>query len=159
MKLTLPEDLVCPCSGNLELTRALEPTNSQDSAEIISGWLRCGKCGENFPITRGDPRILVGPLRSTLQQEYSKFFADSNEHLDAAAVTWQESKLRTMPSFGYEWRHLSDFRWEGEGNFRCYFAAYPPGSRLERSGKSALVFDSGEGNDIVAPRIGFDYST
>lgn len=61
MKLTLLEDLVCPCSGNLELTRALEPNNSQNSAEIISGWLRCGKCGENFPITRGDPRILVGP--------------------------------------------------------------------------------------------------
>jgi len=92
MKLTLLEDLVCPCSGNLESTRALEPNNSQNSAEIISGWLRCGKGGENFPILRGDPRILVGPLRSTLQQEYSKFFADSKEHLDAAAVTWQESK-------------------------------------------------------------------
>ena len=64
-----------------------------------------------------------------------------------------------MRSFGYERRHFSDFRPEGEANFRWYFAAYPPGSRLARYGKSALVFDSGEGNDIVAPRIGFDYST
>jgi len=94
MKLTLLEDLVRLCSGNLELTRALEPNNSQKPAEIISGWLRCGKCGGNFPIIGGVPRMLVGPLRSTLQQEYPEFFADSKEHLDAGAVAGQKSKLR-----------------------------------------------------------------
>ena len=38
MKLTLLEDLVCLFGGELELTRILE-SESQDSQEIMSGWL------------------------------------------------------------------------------------------------------------------------
>lgn len=128
MKLTLLEDLVCPCSGELELTRHFEsPSNgSQHSAEIMNGWLRCAKCGENFPIIRGVPRMLLGSLRSTLQQEYPEFFSQSQEHMAADPGSEPQSKLRTMRSFGYEWRHFSDFRPEGEANFRWYFASYPP---------------------------------
>jgi SAM-dependent methyltransferase len=84
--------------------------------------------------------MLVGPLRSTLRQEYPEFFADSKEHLDAGAVTGQKSKLRTMRSFGYEWRHFSDFRPEGEANFRWYFAAFPP-----ESIRGKILLDAGCG--------------
>ena len=128
MKLTLLQDLVCPCGGDLELTRVLESAsnNSQNPAEIMSGWLRCGECGENFPIIKGVPRMLLGPLRSTLQQEYPDFFSNSAKHPEGEVVAGQESILRTMHSFGYEWRHFSDFRrLEGEANFRWYFASYP----------------------------------
>jgi len=84
--------------------------------------------------------MLVGPLRSTLRQEYPEFFADSKEHLDAGAVTGQKTKLRTMRSFGYEWRHFSDFRPEGEANFAWYFAAYPP-----QSIRGKILLDAGCG--------------
>jgi SAM-dependent methyltransferase/uncharacterized protein YbaR (Trm112 family) len=145
MKLTLLQDLVCPCSGDLELTRILESNNSQNSAEIMNGWLRCGKCGENYPIIRGVPRMLLGPLRSTLQQEYPDFFLNSKEHQESEGEEGQESKFRTMRSFGYEWRHFSDFRPEGEANFRWYFASYPPESL---HGKVLLDAGCGKGRHL-----------
>ena len=85
MKLTLLQDLVCPCGGDLELTRVLESesNNSQNPTDIMSGWLRCGKCGENFPIIKGVPRMLLDPLRSTLKREYPEFFSNAVEHSEA----------------------------------------------------------------------------
>jgi SAM-dependent methyltransferase/uncharacterized protein YbaR (Trm112 family) len=145
MKLTLLQDLVCPCSGDLGLTRVLDPDNSQNPMEIMSGWLRCGKCGENFPIIKGVPRMLLGPLRSTLQQEYPDFFSDAKEQTEADAGTGQESELRSMRSFGYEWRHFADFRPEGEANFRWYFASYPPESL---HGKVLLDAGCGKGRHL-----------
>ena len=84
--------------------------------------------------------MLAGPLRSTLLQEYPEFFAHSKEHLVAGAVAGQKNNLRTMRSFGYEWRHFSDFRSEGEANFRWYFAAYPP-----ESIRGKILLDAGCG--------------
>ena len=95
MKLTLLQDLVCPCRGDLELTQVLESAshNSQNAAEILSGWLRCGKCGENFPIIKGVPRMLLGPLRATLKKEYPDFFLTSKERLVAEECAEQASNL------------------------------------------------------------------
>ncbi len=147
MKLTLLQDLVCPCGGDLELIRILESesSNCHRTTEIISGWLRCGKCGENFPIIRGVPRILLGSLRSTLEQEYRDFFLNSKELLAAEVTAEQESKLRTMRSFGYEWRHFSDFRPEGRANFRWYFASYTPENLR---GKVLLDVGCGKGRHL-----------
>ncbi len=50
-----------------------------------------------------------------------------------------------MRSFGYEWRHFSDFRPEGEANFRWYFAAYPPESL---HGKVLLDAGCGKGRHL-----------
>jgi len=63
-----------------------------------------------------------------------------------------------MRGFGYEWPHFSDFRPDGDGQLSLVLRRLSTGE-LARYGKSALVFDSGEGNDIVAPRVVFDYST
>jgi SAM-dependent methyltransferase/uncharacterized protein YbaR (Trm112 family) len=147
MKLTLLQDLVCPCGGDLELTRVLEPAsnNSQNSAEILSGWLQCRTCGESFPIIKGVPRMLLGPLRATLQEEYPDFFLNSDERLAAEAGAEQKNNLRTMRSFGYEWRHFSDFRPEGEANFRWYFASHPPESLR---GKVLLDAGCGKGRHL-----------
>ena len=147
MKLTLLQDLVCPCGGDLELTRVLESASnsSRNREEIMSGWLRCGECRENFPIIKGVPRMLLGPLRSTLQQEYPDFFSNSAEHPEVEVGAGEESKLRTMRSFGYEWRHFSDFRPEGEANFRWYFASYPPESLR---GKVLLDVGCGKGRHL-----------
>lgn len=124
MKLSLLEDLVCPCGGELELTRVLE-SKSANPQEIMSGWLRCRQCGENSPVIRGVPRMLLGTLRRTLLEEYPEFFKESKEQLDGKTAPEPSAKVRTMRSFGYEWRHFSDIRPEGEANFRWYFAAYP----------------------------------
>ena len=142
MKLTLLQDLVCPCGGDIELTGVLEPEYSPSSAEIMSGWLRCSRCEENFPIIRGVPRMLLGPLRATLPQEYPDFFAKSEQPLEGQDGSGHESKVRTMRSFGYEWRYFSDFRPEGEANFRWYFDAYEPESL---QGKVLLDAGCGKG--------------
>ena len=104
MKLTLLQDLVCPCGGDLELTRVLESesNSSQNPTDIMSGWLRCGKCRENFPIIEGVPRDTLDPLRSTLKREYPEFFSNAVEHSETEPFAGYESKLRTMRSFGYE---------------------------------------------------------
>ncbi len=147
MKLTLLQDLVCPCKGDLELTRVLDSSsnNKQNPTEIISGWLQCGTCGEEFPIIKGVPRMLLGPLRSTLQQEYPEFFLHSTHSLDGNEGAGQDGKLRTLRSFGYEWRHFSDIRPEGEANFRWYFAAYAPESL---QGKVLLDAGCGKGRHL-----------
>ena len=145
MKLTLLQDLVCPCGGDLELTRVLEANHSQHSGEIMSGWLRCGTCGNEFPIIKGVPRMLLGPLRSTLQREYPEFFLHSKQHLKTEGNSGQDSKLRTLRSFGYEWRLFSDIRPEGEANFRWYFASYPPESL---HGKVLLDAGCGKGRHL-----------
>jgi SAM-dependent methyltransferase len=84
--------------------------------------------------------MLLGPLRATLPEEYPEFFADSKRQLQAQESTKTNAKVRTMRSFGYEWRHFSDFRPEGEANFRWYFAAYPP-ERLQEK----VLLDAGCG--------------
>ena len=147
MKLTLLQDLVCPCGGNLELSRVLDSSSNsaQNSTEIISGWLRCGTCGEEFPIIKGVPRMLLDPFRSTLQQEYPEFFLRSKQSLGGEGARDQDSRLRTLRSFGYEWRHFSDIRPEGEANFRWYFAAYPPESL---QGKVLLDAGCGKGRHL-----------
>jgi SAM-dependent methyltransferase/uncharacterized protein YbaR (Trm112 family) len=147
MKLTLLEDLVCPCGGELELSRVLESASdhSPNPAEIMNGWLRCGTCRENFPIIKGVPRMLLGPLRASLKEEYPDFFSHSKEQLETETDERPDSKLRTMRSFGYEWRHFSDFRPEGEANFRWSFAAYPPESLR---GKVLLDAGCGKGRHL-----------
>lgn len=146
MKLSFLEDLVCPCGGGLELSRRLEYSKqSPDSSEIMSGWLRCRVCGENFPIIRGVPRILLGQLRGPLSEEYPEFFMKSSEQIAGETGTESDDKVRTMRSFGYEWRHFSDFRPEGEANFRWYFARYPS-ERLR--GKVLLDVGCGKGRHI-----------
>jgi SAM-dependent methyltransferase/uncharacterized protein YbaR (Trm112 family) len=149
MKLTLLEYLVCPCKGDLELSRVFDPSsNPENSTEILNGWLRCDTCGEDFPIIRGVPRMLLGPLRATLEEEYPEFFLLSKEqkqHKQAEESAVQKSKLRTLRSFGYEWRHFSDIRPEGEANFRWYFAAYPPESL---NGKVLLDAGCGKGRHL-----------
>lgn len=54
MKDSLIEILVCPvCHEPLELKDA-----RRDEKEIISGFLRCGKCNHDYQIADGIPNLL-----------------------------------------------------------------------------------------------------
>ena len=54
MKRDLMDILACPvCKGELELTATEEKGN-----EVITGSLRCKKCGVTYPIEDGIPNLL-----------------------------------------------------------------------------------------------------
>jgi len=77
MKRRLLEYLACPsCSGDLELG-----VTATDGDEIMEGGLRCGRCQQTYPISRGVPRFaeLMGDI----------------EH-------------KTAQAFGYEWTNYSE---------------------------------------------------
>ena len=54
MKHELTDILVCPvCKGKLELE-----VGEEEGGEIITGSLRCPKCGVDYPITDSIPNLL-----------------------------------------------------------------------------------------------------
>ena len=54
MKRELTDILACPvCKGNLDLEVVEE-----EGEEIITGTLRCPKCGVDYPITDSIPNLL-----------------------------------------------------------------------------------------------------
>ncbi len=54
MKRNLMEILCCPtCKGDLALS-----VEKEDEKEIITGVLRCGKCGVDYTIEDGIPNLL-----------------------------------------------------------------------------------------------------
>ena len=60
MKRKLMDILACPvCKGELTLTITRE-----DGEEIVEGSLRCGSCGEAYPIEDTIPNMLPPSMRS-----------------------------------------------------------------------------------------------
>jgi uncharacterized protein YbaR (Trm112 family) len=54
MKRNLMEILCCPtCKGDLALI-----VEKENEKEIVTGELKCGKCGVNYPIEDGIPNLL-----------------------------------------------------------------------------------------------------
>lgn len=109
--------LRCPrCGGSLDHIPIAEP----GADRVRSGLLVCGieACGDWYPITRGVPRMLTGPLRD----EISRFVGE--EHERALAVLGRETdphatadglapiKRATMQRFGFEWTEYSGFGWD-----------------------------------------------
>ncbi|MPZ24015.1 MAG: Trm112 family protein [Dehalococcoidia bacterium] len=60
MRKDLVEILACPvCKSPLELS-----VDSEDErGEVVSGFLRCKQCDENYPISEGIPNLLPPELR------------------------------------------------------------------------------------------------
>ena len=69
MKLTLLQDLMCPCNKDLALMRVTS-TDPQDPTEITNALLRFRTCGEEFPVVRGVRRMPPGLFLSMLPPEY-----------------------------------------------------------------------------------------
>jgi uncharacterized protein YbaR (Trm112 family) len=64
MKRTLLEFLVCPSCLPDEMSLHLE-TQDMDGFDIVSGLLRCGQCGVNYPITEGIALLVPAQNRSS----------------------------------------------------------------------------------------------
>ncbi len=126
MKSALLDDLVCPgCKGTLQLRIDEQLENaSTGSPEILRGALTCSACQEVFPVIHGVPRMLLGELRRGLADSYPEaaLLTGCRGKIDSD----NEAKLRTMHSFGFEWKEFSDIRPEGESGFRWYFESLLP---------------------------------
>jgi len=133
MKDALLDFIACrSCGGSF----SLRAQQRADDGEIMSGVISCARCGVDFPIVGGIPRMIDG---MKTESELRKVYADS---------------------FGHQWTTYSWLRDEDEFEFFQITDLKPS----DLAGKT--IFDAGCGGGrlarIVAPKcktfIGLDYS-
>lgn len=107
MKYELLDFLICPsCQKSLKLE-----VQKEENKEIEEGRLLC-RCGEEYPIVKGVPRLLLEPLRiSILKTKNAGMTLDKTQRL----------KEKTAHSFGYQWRTFSNME---EKTWRSDFLEY-----------------------------------
>lgn len=60
MKTETIEILCCPvCRGDLELIATETEETEEGKTDVITGILRCGACGIDYPVAEGIPNLLV----------------------------------------------------------------------------------------------------
>jgi SAM-dependent methyltransferase/uncharacterized protein YbaR (Trm112 family) len=104
MKLKLVEFLACPrCGGGLQCDVAQEDS-SLPWPEALEGRLWREPCGRQYPISRGVPRLMDGPLPDAVQ--------------------------KTVTGFGYEWQkfddQIADTYMTDKNNFLDFIAPVAP---------------------------------
>jgi SAM-dependent methyltransferase/uncharacterized protein YbaR (Trm112 family) len=135
----LLELLVCPsCRADLTL-------ESFDAPDGREGLLRCTSGAHRFPVIRGIPRMLSGPMRAQLLADNPEFFerhgarfSPEDGFVRGAAVS--DANVRTARSFGYEWSAFSEMLAAYEQNYRWYM-----GPLDESFLRGKLVLDAGCG--------------
>ncbi len=121
----LLETLRCPaCQGTLR-------RNDQHGKHGDPG-LECVACGEQFPMVRDVPRLLLSPLREALLENKA---TSGNE----------EPQVKTALSFGFEWTRFPEMYKEWNQSFLDYMQ--PHGPDFFRGKK---VLDAGCGNGRFA---------
>jgi SAM-dependent methyltransferase/uncharacterized protein YbaR (Trm112 family) len=104
MKFTLVEYLTClNCSGSLHCVVKQEDI-TLPWTEVLEGHLLCQECGQHYPISRGVPRMMRGPLPDKVE--------------------------KTVTGFGYEWQtfheHIQDTYMTDKANFLDFIAPVTP---------------------------------
>jgi SAM-dependent methyltransferase/uncharacterized protein YbaR (Trm112 family) len=134
--------------------------------EVLEGLLTCKKCGRQYPIIRGIPRILPDAFMKDLARKNSAFFQKYSgmmagfQTLDAKSSE-EDFKRRTARSFGFQWTAFPGIIGEFRDNFLKYIEPIKPGFF---TGK--LVLDAGCGfgrhtyyaAEFGAEVVGFDLS-
>jgi len=121
----LTETLRCPaCGGRLRPARDAEPG--------LQVPLVCADCGEEFPVIRSIPRLLLSPFREALLG-------------NGTAGGTDERQLQTALSFGFEWTRFPEMYDEWSRSFLEYMHPHLP--QFFRGKK---VLDAGCGNGRFA---------
>jgi len=118
MKARLTDLLIClKCSGPLRCLAESEDT-TLPWFEVLEGQLICELCGRNYPITRGVPRLILGPLPDEVE--------------------------KTVTGFGYEWQtfdgHIQETYMTDKTNFLDFIAPVTPDFFADK-----MVLDAGCG--------------
>jgi len=107
MKASIAQHLVCPaCQSTVELDE-----RRREGDEIMEGFFRC-RCGLEYPIIQGVPRMLPPQLLPGLKQDYPDFFREHAARSVAgngAKSRDAEVKRKTQEAFGYEWTWAADY--------------------------------------------------
>ena len=121
----LTETLRCPaCVGRLRPAHDAEPG--------LQVPLVCSDCGEEFPVIRSIPRLLLSPFREALLG-------------NGTAGGTDERQLQTALSFGFEWTRFPEMYDEWSRSFLEYMHPHLP--QFFRGKK---VLDAGCGNGRFA---------
>lgn len=143
MKKSLIHSIICPLCENGFSLEVFEAKGN----EIKAGVLSCS-CGQWYPIIQYIPRILCGPLRSLVYDNFPDFFKtygrqlprEGNNGINPPTLDVR-SKLATSKSFGYEWKKFSKMIADWEQNFKWYFEPCPVEAYL----RDKLVLEVGCG--------------
>ncbi|MHB8620072.1 MAG: methyltransferase domain-containing protein [Chloroflexota bacterium] len=116
--------MVCPkCAGHLR-AEAFETCPSQPIIE--TGLLTC-ECGEQYPVIKGIPRLLLGNLRQILLKDYADYFSRYGDRLHGSwyqrlpsGEAEAQVKRETADSFGFEWSYFQRMLPVYERNFAWY---------------------------------------
>ncbi len=151
MKIKLLQYLVCPSCGE---GLAVKPFEEKDG-ELISGILRCGKCGNMYPVAEGIPRLFDGAFA-----EKPDFVRKFRERIGAAVPesSMSPDELKTRRTFEYEWLNYDVVI----GNERDIFLEQTQLEPGELKGKLVIDIGCGMGRytkvalDLGAEVLGFD---
>lgn len=104
LKAKLIDYLVCSrCKGRLRC-QVLQEDRDLPWPEVLEGHLLCEQCGQRYPIRRGVPRLMSGPLSERVQ--------------------------KTVTGFGWEWQafdgHIQDTYMTDKANFLDFIAPVTP---------------------------------
>ena len=109
MKASVLNRLVCPmCLSSPELEGL-----RWEHDEIIEGFLHC-RCGTNYPIIQGVPRMLPPQLLGALVNDYPEFFRAHADRILGGEVSSPQGRIatlkrKTQQAFGYEWTWAADY--------------------------------------------------
>jgi len=142
MRQRLLDCICCPSCGSVLQAIAFE---SDHESRIQSGLLLCS-CGEQYPIIKCIPRLLLSQLQSQFFLLYREYFDKFGHRFESApfsrAGLADRQKLRTQTSFGYEWTMFSKYDVD---NFRLFIQ--PMGKEFF-AGKFGLDVGCGAGRHV-----------
>ena len=136
MKRELVDYVAClNCKSSLNIKIFLK-----ENEEILDGVLNCKKCSKEYFIINGVPRMISLEFENNLLRKYKHFFKRYNLEFQDFEEKKQSDVIKTVNSFGYEWKIFQKLYSIYEDQFLDWI--YPVKKELF---KNKLVLDAGCG--------------